>query len=56
MADVCMTEYTDPGCPWAYSAAPFRRRLAWLYGDAIECKVRTPPAARRPPAASAEAA
>ena len=33
MADVCITEYTDPGCPWAYSAEPFRRRLSWLYGD-----------------------
>ena len=27
MADVGITEYTDPGCPWAYSAEPFRRRL-----------------------------
>jgi predicted DsbA family dithiol-disulfide isomerase len=32
---VCITEYTDPGCPWAYSAEPFRRRLAWLYGDEL---------------------
>ncbi len=24
--DVCITEYTDPGCPWAWSAEPFRRR------------------------------
>jgi 2-hydroxychromene-2-carboxylate isomerase len=39
MADVCITEYTDPGCPWAYSAEPFRRRLAWLYGDAIEWRL-----------------
>src|SRR3954447_7086939 len=36
MADVCITEYTDPGCPWAYSAEPFRRRLSWLYGDRLE--------------------
>src|SRR3954462_12714266 len=36
MADVCITEYTDPGCPWAYSAEPFRRRLTWLYGDRLE--------------------
>jgi hypothetical protein len=28
MADVCITEFTDPGCPWAYSAEPFQRRLA----------------------------
>ncbi|MEX2196622.1 MAG: DsbA family protein [Thermoleophilaceae bacterium] len=40
MADVCITEFTDPGCPWAYSAEPFRRRLSWLYGDGIEWKAR----------------
>ncbi|CAA9464319.1 MAG: hypothetical protein AVDCRST_MAG38-551 [uncultured Solirubrobacteraceae bacterium] len=40
MADVCITEYTDPGCPWAYSAEPFRRRLAWLYGDQLEWRLR----------------
>jgi len=34
-AAVCITEYTDPGCPWAYSAEPVRRRLAWLYGDEL---------------------
>src|SRR3954452_24575917 len=39
-ADVCITEYTDPGCPWAYSAEPFRRRLSWLYGDRLEWRVR----------------
>jgi predicted DsbA family dithiol-disulfide isomerase len=36
VAEVCITEFTDPGCPWAYSAEPFRRRLNWLYGDALE--------------------
>lgn len=40
MADVRITEFTDPGCPWAYSAEPFRRRLNWLYGDSLEWKVR----------------
>jgi predicted DsbA family dithiol-disulfide isomerase len=40
MADVCITEYTDPGCPWAYSAEPFRRRLSWIYGDQIEWEAR----------------
>lgn len=29
---VCVTEFTDPGCPWAYSAEPYRLRLQWLYG------------------------
>ena len=35
MADVCVTEFTDPGCPWAWSAEPCRRRLQWLYGDSL---------------------
>lgn len=35
-ADVVITEFTDPACPWAFSAEPFRLRLDWLYGDAIE--------------------
>lgn len=35
-ADVRITEYTDPGCPWAFSAEPFKRRLQWLYGDQLE--------------------
>jgi len=39
-ADVVITEYTDPGCPWAYSAEPFRLRLMWLYGDAIQWRRR----------------
>jgi predicted DsbA family dithiol-disulfide isomerase len=40
MADVCITEYTDPGCPWAYSAEPFRRRLNWIYGEQVEWRLR----------------
>ncbi len=40
MAEVRITEYTDPGCPWAYSAEPFRRHLAWLYGEDVEWEVR----------------
>ena len=39
-ADVCITEFTDPGCPWAFSAEPFRRRLSWLYGDCLEWRAR----------------
>ncbi|HTN24393.1 MAG TPA: DsbA family protein [Solirubrobacteraceae bacterium] len=39
-ADVCITEFTDPGCPWAWSAEPFRLRLSWLYGDGIEWRPR----------------
>jgi predicted DsbA family dithiol-disulfide isomerase len=40
MADVSITEFTDPGCPWAWSAEPFRRRLQWLYGDALDWQRR----------------
>ncbi len=36
MADVHITDFTDPGCPWAWSAEPFRRRLQWLYGAALD--------------------
>ena len=32
---VRIEEFTDPGCPWAYSAEPFRRRLNWLYEGRI---------------------
>lgn len=40
MADVCITEFTDPTCPWAYSAEPFRLRLEWLFGDDVEWRQR----------------
>ncbi|MBA3329017.1 MAG: DsbA family protein [Solirubrobacterales bacterium] len=40
MADVVITEFTDPGCPWAWSAEPFRRRLNWLYGDCLRWQRR----------------
>jgi predicted DsbA family dithiol-disulfide isomerase len=39
-ADVVITEYTDPACPWAFSAEPFRRRLTWIYGEQLEWEVR----------------
>lgn len=39
MPGIRITEFTDPGCPWAYSAEPFRRRLDWLYGEHVEWRV-----------------
>ena len=38
MTDLCVriNEFTDPACPWAWSAEPFRLRLNWLYEGAIE--------------------
>jgi predicted DsbA family dithiol-disulfide isomerase len=40
VATVRIVEYTDPACPWAYSAEPSRRRLDWLYGSELEWEVR----------------
>ncbi len=40
MAELLITEYTDPGCPFAWSAEPIRWRLRWLYGDQLEWDVR----------------
>ncbi len=40
MAEVQITEFTDPGCPWAYSAEPVRLRLQWLYGEHLEWHLR----------------
>jgi len=40
MAELTITEYTDPGCPFAWSAEPYRWRLRWLYGDEIEWQLR----------------
>jgi predicted DsbA family dithiol-disulfide isomerase len=36
MGDITLTEYTDPGCPFAFSAEPFRLRLQWTYGDQLD--------------------
>ena len=32
--------FTDPGCPFAWSAEPQRRRIDWLYGDALSWTTR----------------
>jgi 2-hydroxychromene-2-carboxylate isomerase len=40
MSAITITEYTDPGCPFAWSAEPARRRLQWLYGDQLDWRVR----------------
>jgi predicted DsbA family dithiol-disulfide isomerase len=32
-AILTVTEFTDPGCPFAYSAEPSRWRVRWLYAD-----------------------
>jgi 2-hydroxychromene-2-carboxylate isomerase len=30
-----VTHFTDPGCPWAYSAWPAHTTLRWRYGDEL---------------------
>jgi predicted DsbA family dithiol-disulfide isomerase len=35
-----VTEYTDPGCPWAYSTEPMLWRLRWHYGEALDWRRR----------------
>src|SRR3954452_1965641 len=33
-------DFTDPACPFAFSAEPARLKLRWLYGDQIEWQPR----------------
>src|SRR5580704_5349104 len=40
MAAATITDYTDPGCPFAFSAEPVRLRLSWIYGDQIDWRPR----------------
>lgn len=35
MQPLRVTHFTDPGCPWAYSAWPSLTALAWRYGDGL---------------------
>lgn len=40
MATVNVTHYTDPGCPFAYSAEPQLWRLKWRYGAQLKWTTR----------------
>ena len=35
MGVIAVTEYTDCGCPWAYSASPAMAVLRWRYADQL---------------------
>jgi predicted DsbA family dithiol-disulfide isomerase len=37
---VDVTTYTDPACPYAFSAEPIRWRLRWRYGDELRWHLR----------------
>ena len=39
MAQITATHFTDPACPWAYSARPAHARLRWRFGDQIEWRL-----------------
>jgi protein-disulfide isomerase-like protein with CxxC motif len=41
MAAISVTHYTDPGCPWAYSASPALAVLRWRYGAQLEWRLVT---------------
>lgn len=34
-----MTHFTDPGCPWAYSAAPALAALRWRFGAQLDWRL-----------------
>jgi protein-disulfide isomerase-like protein with CxxC motif len=36
-----LTHFTDPGCPWAYSASPAHTALRWRYGDGLRWRLVT---------------
>jgi 2-hydroxychromene-2-carboxylate isomerase len=36
---ITATLYTDPACPWAYSALPANRVLEWRYGDQLSWRL-----------------
>jgi protein-disulfide isomerase-like protein with CxxC motif len=36
-----VTHFTDPGCPWAYSASPALTTLSWRYGDGLRWELVT---------------
>ncbi len=37
---VHVRHYTDPGCPFGFSAEPERLKLRWLFGDQLEWETR----------------
>lgn len=40
MTSVEIEHFTDPNCPFAYSAEPIRWRLSWVYGDQLTWRTR----------------
>jgi protein-disulfide isomerase-like protein with CxxC motif len=38
---ITVTHFTDPGCPWAYSARPAMAVLRWRYGEQLDWRLVT---------------
>jgi 2-hydroxychromene-2-carboxylate isomerase len=38
---ISATHFSDPGCPWAYSASPALAVLAWRYGAGLDWRLAT---------------
>jgi predicted DsbA family dithiol-disulfide isomerase len=47
---VTIRHFTDPSCPWAFSAERQRLRLLWLYGDQIDWELHMVVLSETPPA------
>jgi 2-hydroxychromene-2-carboxylate isomerase len=41
MSKIAVTHFTDPGCPFAYSASPALAVLRWRYGDQLDWRLVT---------------
>jgi 2-hydroxychromene-2-carboxylate isomerase len=41
MSKISVTHFTDPGCPFAYSASPALAVLRWRYGDQLDWRLVT---------------
>jgi predicted DsbA family dithiol-disulfide isomerase len=41
MPRISVTHFTDPGCPWAYSAGPALAVLRWRYRDQLDWRLVT---------------
>ena len=41
MSKIAITHFTDPGCPFAYSASPALAILRWRYGDQLDWRLVT---------------
>jgi protein-disulfide isomerase-like protein with CxxC motif len=41
MSQISVTHFTDPGCPFAYSASPALAVLHWRYGDQLDWRLVT---------------